>query len=216
MAYFPFFVEIEGQRCVIAGGGTVAWRKVEVLSDYGPEIVVISSEMTEGIVQAEKKSGGKIKLWYREFEDGDLEAADFVVAATDDEALNRRISMLCKERRIPVNVVDVKEECSFIFPSLIKENDIVVGISTGGSSPTIAQFLKRKFQAAIPKGFGELAGQLGSYRELVKERVDALPVRTAIFKAMVTEGIRQGGTFTREQAVELIDRMLEEAKRDHE
>ena len=124
--------------------------------------------------------------------------------------------MACRERRIPVNVVDVREECSFIFPALIKDEDITVGISTGGSSPTIAQFLKAKFRAAIPEGFGRLAAELGTYRELVKERVPVLSVRTEIFKEMVEEGIRQGGMFTREQAEQLIDRKLEELEKDHE
>lgn len=216
MAYFPFFMDIENQKCLIVGGGIVACRKVEVLLEYGPDITVVAVEMADRMVRDCEKAAGKVALVRREFAEGDLAGVDFVVAATDDEVLNKRISKLCRERRIPVNVVDVKEECSFIFPSLIKDEDIVVGISTGGSSPTIAQYLKSKFKAAIPEGFGGLAVQLGSYRDLVKERVDSLPVRTAIFKAMVTEGIRQGGTFTREQAVELIEKMLEEAKRDHE
>ena len=204
MAYFPFFMDIEGQRCLIVGGGIVACRKVEVLLDYGPEIVVVSPEMTDRMVLC------------REYQEEDLDGVDFVVAATADEELNRRISLVCRERRIPVNVVDVREECSFIFPALIKDEDITVGISTGGSSPTIAQYLKAKFRAAIPEGFGRLAAELGTYRELVKERVPILSVRTAVFKEMVEEGIRQGGTFTREQAEQLIDRKLEELEKDHE
>ena len=91
-----------------------------------------------------------------------------------------------------------------------------MGISTGGSSPTIAQYLKAKFRAAIPEGFGRLAAELGTYRELVKERVPILSVRTAVFKEMVEEGIRQGGTLTREQAEQLIDRKLEKLEKDHE
>lgn len=212
MAYFPFFVDIEGQRCLIVGGGVVACRKVEVLMDYGPDILVVSPEMAERMEQDRDASKGKVRLLYRDFVEGDLDGVDFVVAATADEGLNRRISLLCKARRIPVNVVDVKEECSFIFPSLIKDQDITVGISSGGSSPTITQYLKKAFQAAIPDGFGALARQLGAYRELVKSRVDSLPVRTAIFKEMVSEGIRQGGTFTREQAEALIDRKLRETE----
>lgn len=216
MAYFPFFVDIEGQRCLIVGGGTVALRKVEVLLEYGPEILVVSPEMTERLVQEEERSGGKVRLFYREFVESDLENADFVVAATADEELNRHISLLCKEKRIPVNVVDVREECSFIFPALMKDKDITVGISTGGSSPTIAQYLKKQFKEAVPEGFGELAAQLGTYRGLVKERVESQPLRTEIFKEMVTEGMKQGCFFTREQAEQLIDRKLKGMENHHE
>jgi siroheme synthase-like protein len=210
MAYFPFFVELEGKTCLIAGGGMVAYRKALVLKDFGPEITVVGLEM---IPEMEQLAAGREKtmtLIRRGFEDKDIQGADFVIAATSDEELNRHISDLCRQQKIPVNVVDVQEECSFIFPALIKEEDIVVGISTGGSSPTIAQYLKKRFKEAIPSGFGMLASQLGNYRELVKEKVPSLTVRTEIFKTMVKEGIRQGGVFTREQVIELIERKLAE------
>ena len=69
-----------------------------------------------------------------------------------DEKVNRQVSALCREKRIPVNAVDMQEECTFIFPALIKEKEIVVGISTGGSSPTIAQYLKEIFKKAHSQG----------------------------------------------------------------
>lgn len=210
MAYFPLFIDLEGKCCVVVGGGTVARRKVEVLLGFGPRVTVIAPKIQEEIRGMAKQWGENLRLLEREFLEGDLELAELVVAATGVEEVNRHISELCREKRIPVNVVDVKEECSFIFPALIREKDITVGISTGGSSPTIAQYLKKSFREAIPEGFGELAEQLGTYRELVKERVDSLPLRTEIFREMVTEGIRQGGTFTREQAEVMIDRKLEE------
>lgn len=224
MAYFPFFVDIERKKCIIIGGGAVACRKVEVLLEYGPEITVVSPVMSECMMRlAEKQAlaaetGSKGRLWLRvrEYQEGDLETADFVVAATADDALNHQISERCRARRIPVNVVDVREECSFIFPALIKDDDITVGISTGGSSPTIAQYLKRSFKEALPEGFGALAKQLGSYRELVKERVDSLPVRTSIFKEMVSLGVRQGCEFSREDAERLIEKRFEEDRQLNE
>ncbi len=215
MAYFPFFVDIEGQDCLIVGGGNVAYRKVMVLADYGPRIRVIAPEMEQELTELKERLGreGKeerLSLICRRFEDKDLEGADFVVAATEDEELNRRISVLCRERKIPVNVVDVQEECSFIFPALVREEDITVGISTGGSSPTIAQYLKARFRKALPEGFGRLAAELGTYRGMVKEQVADISVRTKIFRKMVDEGISRGCRLTEEEAQEIIDRRLED------
>ena len=214
MAYFPFFVDIEGQDCLIVGGGNVAYRKVLVLADYGVRIRVVAPELEEELTELEKRfreegRGDFLTLICRKFEDRDLEGADFVVAATEDEALNHSISALCRESKTPVNVVDVQAECSFIFPALVRDGDITVGISTGGSSPTIAQYLKRRFREAIPEGFGELAAELGSYRELVKEQVDDISVRTELFRAMVDEGIARGCRLSREEAQEMIRRRLE-------
>lgn len=116
MAYFPFFVDIEKQKCLIAGGGIVALRKVEVLLPYGPAITVVSPEFAPELRELAEQSG--VLLKERDFRMEDLNGADFVVAATDDPVLNRQISLTCRENRIPVNVVDVKDECSFIFPPL--------------------------------------------------------------------------------------------------
>ncbi len=209
MAYFPFFVDIEGKRCLIAGGGTVACRKALTLMDYGPDIVIVAPRVIPEMERLIKESGGKITWRCREFEDTDLETMNFVIAATSDEEVNRRISIWCRERKIPVNVADMQEECSFIFPALIKEGDITVGISTGGSSPALARYIKKQLIEAIPKGLGSLAQQLGLCRDMVREKVDSLSVRRSIFRAMTEEGIRQG-EFTREQAEELIERKLAE------
>jgi len=209
MAYFPFFVDIEGKGCLIAGGGTVACRKALTLMDYGPDIIVVSPQVTSEMERLIKESGGKLAWRCREFEESDLENMDFVIAATSDEGLNRQISNWCRERKIPVNVADIQEECSFIFPALIKDGGITVGISTGGSAPALAHYLKEKLKEAIPKGLGGLANQLGSYREMVRERVNSHHVRRSIFSTMTEEGIRQG-KYTREQAEELIERKLAE------
>ena len=208
MAYFPFFIDIKGQKCLIAGGGMVAYRKVMVLKDYGPEITVVAPLMIPQLVEISQETSGSIHLVERLFEDSDLEGVDFVVAGTYDEALNRRISQMCHERKLPVNVVDVQDECSFIFPALMKEKDITIGISTGGSSPIIAQELKKRFQKVIPEGIGHLSAELGSYRKLVKSKVDQQPVRAAIFREMADTGIRQGGVLTEDQVLEIIDKKL--------
>jgi len=209
VSYFPFFVDIEGKRCLIAGGGTVACRKALTLMDYGPDIVIVAPQVIPEMEQLIKDSRGKLTWRCRKLEESDLENMDFVIAGTSDERVNRMISIWCRERKIPVNVADMQEECSFIFPALIKEGEITVGISTGGSSPALARYLKKRLKEAIPKGLGSLAEQLGSYRDMVRERVDSLPVRRSIFRTMAEEGIRQGG-YTREQAEELIERKLAE------
>ena len=216
MAYFPFFIDIDNQKCLIVGGGTVAYRKVLVLKDYGPRIHVVAAEISGKIRDLAERKDSRIVLEQREFEERDLENVDFVVAATEDGALNRRISHICRERRIPVNVVDVQDACSFIFPALVRDGDITVGISTGGSSPTIAQYLKAKFREDIPEGFGDLAVQLGSYRQMVKEQVPEIALRTEIFREMVDAGIAGGCFLSREEAQSLIHRKKREYQENRE
>ena len=90
MSYFPFFVEIGQKRCLVVGGGTVAFRKIEKLLPFGVEITVVSPsfcaeiEQTEGICRIRK-----------EFQAEDVEDMCFVIGATDCEAVNARIAAVC-------------------------------------------------------------------------------------------------------------------------
>ncbi len=215
MAYFPFFMEAEGMDCLIVGGGMVALRKVQVLTEYGASVRVVAPEICAEI--REMAGQGDIAVFERSFELQDLEGAGAVVAATSDEALNRQISGECRRRRIPVNVVDVKEECSFIFPALVKEGDIVVGVSTGGASPAMARLLKQRIREVIPEGSGEAAAWLKGCRPFVKKRVDSQPVREAVFKELTRRVMSEGRSLSEAEVCDIIEgevkRKLED---DHE
>ena len=203
MAYFPFFMEAEGMDCLIVGGGTVALRKVQVLLEYGAAIRVTSPEICAEIRALAGQ--GSIALFERPYEPRDMDGAEAVVAATSDEELNRQISAECRRRRIPVNVVDVKEECSFIFPALVKDGDIVAGISTGGASPAMARLLKQRIREAIPEGAGEAAAWLKSCRPFVKARVDSQPVREAVFKELTRRVLAEGRSLSEAEVCKIIE-----------
>lgn len=213
MAYFPFFADIEGMKWLIAGGGGVALRKVGDLLPYGAVIEVVSPDMSPGLDGLAKDSpyAASLTLTRRKFEDRDLDGADFVIAATSEPDLNSRISVLCRVKRIPVNVVDVKEECSFIFPSIVRDGPVVVGISTGGMSPVIARYLKARIQSVMPDSLGGLTAQLGALRQTVKDLFPDSPrVRSDLFYELAQEGLSHNGCLTQEQAQIIINRKLEQ------
>lgn len=108
-------------------------------------------------------------------------------------------------------MVDVKEECSFIFPSIVRDGPVVVGISTGGMSPVIARYLKARIRSVMPDSLGELTTRLGAYRETVKDLFPDSPrVRSALFYELAEEGLSHNGCLTREQAQIIINRKLEQ------
>lgn len=213
MAYFPFFIDIEGKRWLITGGGSVSLRKVQDLLPYGAVIEVVAPDIAPGLDEMERDGGygHRLALTRRRFEAGDLNKADFVIAATSDPGLNSAVAALCRERGIPVNVVDVKAECSFIFPSIVREDPVVVGISTGGMSPVIARYLKDRIQSVLPHDLGTFTAQLGSYREYIKRLFpDSPKVRSALFYELAEEGLKNNCTLTEEQAETIIKRKLEQ------
>lgn len=194
MGYFPFFVELAGQPGLIVGGGTVALRKVEKLLPYGPRLTVVSPAL---LPELEAIPG--LTLLRRAFSPQDLDEVFFVVAATDDQNLNREISALCRERRIPVNVVDDREACSFLFPALVRHGDLSVGISTGGASPTAAIWLKKQVERLLPEHFDEILEWLGRQRSGLKEACPLERQHSQLFAQLFAACLDQGGPLTDEQ-----------------
>ena len=124
----------------------------------------------------------RLKLYRRLFSvEDDLADADFVIAASSDEVLNAKISDYCRQKKIPVNVVDVKDECSFIFPSMLKEGPVNIAISSGGASPVLTQIIKERIRQVIPEHTGEIAEQLGSLRPEILSLFLSLPKREKKF-----------------------------------
>ena len=147
MARFPLFIDISSMTCLVFGGGKVALRKIETLLKYDARIQVVSAAVDPrfvGLLPADrihlldiKVPGEEMqKTGYSEKMQGEnspeywLENADLVIASTNDRGVNHYIATLCKERGIPVNVIDAPEECSFLFPSIVKKGEISIGINT--------------------------------------------------------------------------------------
>ena len=168
------FVQLKKKKCLVIGGGKIALRKIEVLKDFEADITVIAPEMITQIRQIDQ-----ICRIFRTFMEKDFNEADFVIAATDDQKTNHEISQICRRKKIPVNAVDQKEDCSFIFPSYVKEGEVVAAFSSGGQSPLITQYLKEKIKPDLNKELGQLAQILGSLRKIAKSCIATEQERNA-------------------------------------
>ena len=186
MGYFPFFVDLEGREGLVVGGGAVALRKLQKLLPYGPRLTVAAPEL---LAEIEALPG--LTRLRRSFAPAMLEGKGFVIAATDDREVNRGIAALCRERGIPVNAVDDKEQCTFLFPALVKRGDLTVGVSTAGASPSAAAWVGRRVSERLPEDFGELLDYLASLRPMVQKRV-AAENRAAVFARLFSDCMEQG------------------------
>lgn len=166
MAYFPFFMDLEGREGLIVGGGAVAARKAEKLLPFGPRLTVAAPEI---LPELEALPG--LTLVRRAFEPSMLEGKFFVIAATDRREANREIAALCRARGILVNAVDDKDVCTFLFPALARRGELTVGVSTAGASPSAAVWVKERVEDLLPEDFGDLLAYLSSLRPRVRERV---------------------------------------------
>ena len=199
MAYFPFMIEMEGKACLVAGGGRIAFHKVKILTDFGARVRVVAPTICGPLCElAGCENGRLINLIEREFRESDIDGMDFVVAATDEEELNYHISELCKKRGILINAVDMKEACSFAFPAIIKDKDLVIAVSSGGKSPAAAAYIKRKIRQGLPDYYGTMIEQLGAYRDYIFERAADLEKRKGVFNRLLEYGAANEGEIPKE------------------
>ena len=206
MAYFPMFVDMTERECLIVGGGNVAYRKVIVMLDFGAKVTVVAEDICDELrkltiddIASEDKTGSytankenRITFIKRRFERKDCDGMEMVIAATDDNALNHEIAEYCKANGIMVNVVDQKADCSFIFPSYIKEKNLVAAFSSGGNSPVLTQYLKGKEQEILTPFLGELNEYMGQIREKVIAQYDTEAERKRVFKEILCAAIDNG------------------------
>ncbi|MDX2456492.1 MAG: siroheme synthase CysG [Gammaproteobacteria bacterium] len=168
MDYLPVFLKIEDRPCLIVGGGKVAARKATLLNRAGGRITVVTTEACGEIKTLIEQ--GAVTCVEREFREEDMDGVVLVIAATDDEAVNRAVSELANQHRIPVNVVDNPDLCSFIVPSIIDRSPVQVAVSTGGASPVLARLLRARLESYIPAAYGRLAQLVDEFRHSVKRR----------------------------------------------
>ncbi len=168
MEFLPIFQVVKGKPCVVVGGGTTAERKVASLLRSGAAVTVVSPGLTDGL--ARRAGSGEIRYLARRFEPADILGARLVIAATDDRVVNRRIAELATEQEILVNVADDPDACTFLLPSVIDRDPVVVAISTGKASPVLARLLRTRLESLIPAGYGRLGQLCARYRDRVKAR----------------------------------------------
>ncbi|MBW2096406.1 MAG: bifunctional precorrin-2 dehydrogenase/sirohydrochlorin ferrochelatase [Deltaproteobacteria bacterium] len=159
MSYYPIFLNLSYKKALVVGGGLVAQRKVETLLEHGASTSVVSQKLTVRLKElAEEK---KIQYLGPEFSEEYLDDMFLVIAATDDQELNHRVSLCAQERGLLVNAVDQPEDCNFIVPSIVRRGDLQVAISTSGKSPALARKLRQELEVQFGEEYEKLLS-LGS------------------------------------------------------
>lgn len=163
MALFPMFVDLKNKECLVVGAGEVALRKIEQLVKFNPSLTVIAPEIHDEIRLLSQEYA--ITLIERPYVIEDLAGRYLVIGALDDLSEQEKIYNECMGHRIPVNCVDSPALCSFIFPALIVEGDLCVGINTSGRAPAVSSALRQHLTSMIPLGIGGLIDYVHSIRQ---------------------------------------------------
>ena len=175
MKYLPIFYDLSVRPCLVVGAGEIAARKVRQLRKAEARVTVIAPDICEelqGLVDNKE-----IHYIAERFSAEILHDKMLVIAATNDEEVNRQVSELAKAKNIPVNVVDNPDLCSFIMPSIVDRDPVQIAISTGGASPVLARLLRARLETLIPASYGRLAQLMGKFRQHVRQRYPKMKER---------------------------------------
>lgn len=160
-------MDISGKTCLVVGGGAVAERKARMLLKFDAVVRLVSPKVTKGLLKL--GAAGRLALEEHEYQEGDLEGATLVFAATDEEEINIRIKAEAEKRKIPVNVVDNPRLCDFIVPSIVKRGPIVIAISTSGTLPSLSKKLRGLIARQVSDDYVRYVDIVGRVRKLLLE-----------------------------------------------
>jgi precorrin-2 dehydrogenase/sirohydrochlorin ferrochelatase len=160
---YPVNLIVDGRPCLVVGGGDVAARKVEGLSACGARVHVVARAVGDAV------RGMPGVTWEeRAYRSSDLTGYRLVIAATDDPQTNEAVFDDCERAGVWVNGADDPDHCSFTLPSVVRRGSLMLTVSTGGRSPAVATWLRRRLEHEIGPEYEELLELVASHREAVK------------------------------------------------
>lgn len=189
----PMIMRIREQWILIVGGGRIGSRRYRRLRELTDHVRVVALET--------KLEGPEI--YRRAFTPDDLEEVSWVIAATDDDALNERIAHLCRERNIAVDVVSDSSLSDFQIPSFHQRGDLLVSISTRGASPAYARQLAEEIDAMLPDTVAEVLEEMKRVREVYRARIPDQKHRAVFYRKVLAYLLEQRPPFSAD-AIEAI------------
>ncbi|MBB6502574.1 TSUP family transporter [Pedobacter cryoconitis] len=162
---FPVFLKLNQLRTVIIGAGPVGFEKLNAVLQQSEQagITVIAEEISEDVAALASRLP-QVKLLHKTYAAADLQEADLVIAATNNNVLNEQIIHDAHALKLLVNVADKPEYCDFYLGSIVKKGDLKIAISTNGKSPTIAKRLKELFNDNLPGELDITLQQMSKFR----------------------------------------------------
>lgn len=170
MRYYPVFLDLAGQRCIVLGDGKLALEKAAALREAGAEVRVIPS------------------IDYRQ---GDLAGARLVVDASDDPAINHQSWDEAEAAGILINVVDRPAQCRFIAPAVVRRDPLMIAISTSGESPFLASALRARLERWLGREWGPFTALVGRIRRELRERGVPIAEQTEAYRRLLRSDVRE-------------------------
>ncbi len=182
MAKYPLFIDLEEKTIVIIGGGKVAAGKAERLRAFTSNILVVANETEIDFVPVIRRS----------YTEEDIIRGDIIIAATGDPDTDKKIAEEAKKLGKAVNVASDPDLGNFYMPAVIKRGDVVIGVSTNGTSPAFARYLKEEIESHLPEYTALISLEMTKLRDALKSKVTDQESRKKIYKNALRELLEEG------------------------
>ena len=169
MKYYPVFLDLGGQLCIVLGDGKFAVEKAAALREAGANVGVISS---------------------RDYRPGALAGARLVVDASEDPEINRQSWDEAERAGILINVVDRPAQCRFIAPAIVRRDPLLIAISTSGESPFLASALRARIERWLGAEWGPFVSLVGNVRRRLREKDVPIAKQTRVYRQLVNSDVR--------------------------
>ena len=191
MRTFPIFVSFDGKPPLVVGGGELAAVKTRLLLMRAPSVDVAADEVTKELTKFAEQ--GLVTLIAPLPGIDQLRGRPLVIAATENDEADSRVSAIARALGVPVNVPDRPELCSFALPAIVDRGEVTVAIGTSAAAPVLAQRLRAWLERELHPRLDALARLAGEFRGVVAKRVPTGPTRRkfweAVFEGAAAEAI---------------------------
>ncbi len=207
---YPAMLRLQGRLVLVVGAGRIASGKVTALLEAGARVTVVAPEVQATLEERARR--GEIELRREAVAAHHLDGVWLVIGASGVATVDRWLAEECERRRIFLNAVDRPEACTFYVPSVVRQDPVLVAISTDGTSPALAGRLRQRLGEALPPRVGDLARLLGSVREEAKARLATQADRHRLFTTLLDGPLPDlVATGQMEAARRLVAEAIEEA-----
>jgi siroheme synthase-like protein len=161
---YPINLRLKGERALVVGGGHVAAGKVRGLLDAGADVTVIAPDVVDEVAAL------PVTIEQRAYESTDVQGFRVVVAATNDPAVNHAVYVDGEAAGVLVNAADDPDNCRFTLPARVRRGPLLVTFATGGRSPAIAKWLRRRYEDEFGPEYEVLIDLLSETRDELRAR----------------------------------------------
>ena len=210
MDIFPISLKLQQQRCLIVGGGHIAYRKAGLLQKAGAIIDVVAPAIDAALLELVQQSQGHYEAAAFNTEIP-LRQYRLVIAATDDAAINRQVFEACEAENVLVNSVDDPPHCRFMVPAIVDRSPLLISVATNGASPVLSRQIRTQLETSIPHGMGKLASFSGQWRAAVKAKIQNPDERRIFWENLYASPLKeQVFNDNLQEANRLIEQALQE------